>query len=221
MLYEDIIRKVNEVEHFTFVRYGDGEWALMLKKEPKYSQILANWNYTISSIGGILLKILKSSPEYFFGVQPLAYSLWKEDIDKAIPDNVRVMDADILHKKSLLGDIDDFFESLKKRNVILVGPEYLQELNLFEFEHVISPMKYIWSERIMIKNDVERYLQKMKDPVVLYSAGVASKVMIDNLYFPYKGKITQLDTGSLFDPYAGVSSRKYHSEVIQRLKARK
>jgi hypothetical protein len=41
--------------------------------------------------------------------------------------------------------------------------------------------------------------------------------MIRDLYLKHKENITQIDMGSVFDPYAGVDSRSYHSDVIKRL----
>ena len=39
-IYDEFMHKLKTQENFSLVRYGDGEWAVALKKEPTYSIIL-------------------------------------------------------------------------------------------------------------------------------------------------------------------------------------
>lgn len=142
--YDDMLALIDRKENFSFLRYGDGEWVLALTIEPRYSQIGLKYGNSILLTSSILKQIILSSPEYFIGLQPLAIKLWSEMIIKVIPPSVKTLNGDILHNASLSGSLQSFFSVLKNREVVIVGPSYLKDLNYFKFDHVISNQKTSW-----------------------------------------------------------------------------
>jgi hypothetical protein len=84
-IYDEFMHKLKTQENFSLVRYGDGEWAVALKKEPTYSVILRRFEKIDGLIrsGDAMLDIIKSAPKYYFGLQNLALSLWPEDIENS------------------------------------------------------------------------------------------------------------------------------------------
>jgi hypothetical protein len=48
---------------------------------------------------------------------------------------------------------------------------------------------------------------------------MASNVIIAQFAREYGNTITQIDAGSVFDPYCGVQTRRYHHKIIERLTA--
>ena len=218
-IYDEFMHKLKTQENFSLVRYGDGEWALALKKEPTYSIILRRFEKVDGLIrsGDAMLDIIKSSPKYYFGLQNLALSLWPEDIESTIPADVNVINADMLHRLSKMGSLGDFFDVLKTRELILLGPDYLENLNFLTFDHVVSPDPNSWDYCDELQAQIEEKLVGKTNPVILYSASIAAKIIIDRIYNKYGETITQIDTGSLLDPYAGVCTREYHKTVLARL----
>ena len=197
----------------------------MLNKEPVYSLVTKRWDG--SPIGEEIISKLNSiiddNPSYYLGVQPHAFKLFTEDILNKVSDNANYCNSDIFHNKSQAGNLGPFFEQLQNRNVILVGQEYLKDLrSLFSFHHIHSSSKYWknpnWKFMENMQQKIENQIQVTEDPVVLYSTGIPGKIILHNLYKKYGDKITQIDTGSLFEPYVGLSIRKYHKEVLKRLK---
>jgi hypothetical protein len=214
-LFEEFVTNIEESKNFSFSRWGDGEWALILKKEPTYTHIEKKWGPELLKNGSTLKNIILSSPKYIIGMQPLAYNNWKDDIEAFIPKDVETANSDIFHRNSYRGRLDPFINSLKKREVILIGPSYLKNLSLFEFTHIEVPDMYVWKHIEEITQEIRKTIKK--DVVILYSCSIMSNVLIDVFFKEFGVAITQIDTGSLWDPYAGVNSRSYHEAVIDRI----
>lgn len=210
---------------FSFLRLGDGEWGLMLRRNPVYGVISKRWDgsYLIEEAIPRLNKIVESKPTYYLGIQPHAFGLFTEDIIQKVPDGCNYCNSDIFHSKSQAGELDEFFKILKDRNVIVVGKKYLSGLSSrFRFKHIISPEDYWrkanWNFLERMQRQIEEQIREMPNPVILYSSGIAGKFILHRLYKKYGKSITQIDTGSLFEPYVGLNIRSYHKKVIQNLK---
>jgi len=209
-LYDFFIDKLLKKEPFSFVRYGDGEWGLILKAEPMCT------NHLLVT-GEIMKKILANSPDYYVGLQPLAVRHWEKEIMEFLPPGIKLSNSDVFHRKSIRGHLDSFFESLKGREVIVVGPSHLRKANMFKYQFVETPDIDVWNVLDKIEKNLLNVVDVEKEPVILYSCSVAAKIIIDRMYNIFKEKITQIDTGSLLDPYVGMNSRTYHKIVIDRL----
>ena len=213
-VYEDILYKLENDLNFHFVRYGDGEWAIILKNNV-YDHLLKKWGDSLKPFSKTLRDIVESKPQYYFGIQNLAYRNWHEEIDILTKD-MNLVKADIFHSRSQKNKIKDFFNILSNKNVILIGPEYLNKISEFKFiHHIITPEYHVWNSLDKIEKEIEEFISTQNEKIVLiYSCSIASKILIDK--FSDK-KITQIDTGSLLDPYVGVNSRSYHINVLKRL----
>ena len=213
-VYEDILYKLENDINFHFVRYGDGEWSIILKNNV-YDHLLKKWGDSLKPFSKILRDIVESKPQYYFGIQNLAYRNWREEIDILTKD-MNLVKADIFHSRSQKNTIKDFFNILSNKNVILIGPEYLNKISEFKFiHHIITPEYHVWNSLDKIEKEIEEFISTQNEKIVLiYSCSIASKILIDK--FSDK-KITQIDTGSLLDPYVGVNSRSYHINVLKRL----
>jgi hypothetical protein len=215
-VYDDIIYKLENNENFHFARYGDGEWGIVFKNELFTTHILKRWGDSLIPFSDVLRKVIESKPKYYFGVQNLAYSLWPKEIDDMI-EGIDCVNSDIFHNRSQGDRISDFFNSLSKRNVVIVGPEYLKDIPLFKiYGHIITPEYHVWNEIDSISDNVESFIKENVDSklVFLYSCSIVTNILIDRFS---SENITQIDTGSLLDPYVGVNSRQYHIDVLRRV----
>jgi hypothetical protein len=217
-VYEDILQNLKDKKHFSFVRYGDGEWGMMIKKPYDwYQRMGVSWGPEIYDAAEEMKKIILSHPKYIIGIQPSGLRRMEEDIMLMVGEYENLVNANIFHTRSEKDQLGTFFDVLKKRSVILVGNRHLAKLKSFEFQHVETPEDSVWKYNEELKEKIEKCISETKDPVILYSSSFSAKILIDHFYNKYQESITQIDTGSLFDPYVGVLSRSYHGEVIKRL----
>jgi len=209
--FQDLLGKLVNKDNFSFARFGDGELNCAFGKKGKN----CDGHEYFTDMSEYLLKILNSKPEYYVGLQNLGYNIWMDRINKLT--DIDFCDADILHKASIKNKFESVFEILKKRDVILIAPEYFKNFNKIKpTHHIIIPEKNCWLSKTEIFKNLETKI--LENCVVLYSASMMSNVFIDLLYKKYKNTITQIDCGSVFDPYIGINKRKYHQSIIDRLK---
>lgn len=209
--YGKLIEFLNTNVNFSFSRFGDGEFNCAFGKK---GQNCDGHEY-FEDLSQELIKILNSKQKYFFGLQNLGYNIWKDKIDQL--KDIRFCDADILHKASIKNSLNYFLDALKSKNIILIAPEYFKNFEKINTNnHIIIPEKNCW----LSKNDTIELLEKKitKNCVVLYSASMMSNFIIEHIFTNYENEITQIDCGSVFDPYLGVSKRMYHQSIIDRIK---
>lgn len=215
--YNEILRRLDEHRPFSFSRWGDGEWEAVLNLK-KQDEANCDGHQFFDSMRLELQNILFKKPSYMLGMQPLAYhKLMGRKIDSFFrSNNLKLEDlwwvnADVFHDASMSGKIFSFFERLKKKKVLLVGPQYLRNLKIFTFDHIEVPLLNCWLERVQIMAQIEERRKMKEYDVILFCAGMTSNWMVDQLHGNFKGFI--LDIGSLLDPFAGRNTRNYHKKL--------
>jgi len=194
---------LKEGANFKFARYGDGEFLCM---GGKIGNNCDGHEY-FPELGSALNAAFYSDPNYLVGIQPLSVQgglYQRATLDRPGPKHI--CDADVLHSASIDGKLNLFFEAIKSRHVIMVGPKHLSEFPCSEFVEV--PKLNCWLQYDRIANGIFRVTHP--DSVVLLCAGMMSGVLIDNFR---TSDITMIDCGSVFDPYYGVNSRSYHKKL--------
>jgi hypothetical protein len=210
--YNDFHHKIKNSDNFSFARYNDGEWGLILKKNPNYSVICGRWGEEMSKQGEILKEIVNNPVDYYIGISPWVLKNWLDEVLNNSSNHNMMINSHIFHdlgKEKFL----NFLNLLKERNTILVGPEYLSKLDFFK-EHVIIPEEFVWNHIDDILPKLDKVINRYKNPVVVYSASIATNNFIHKLYGEYGNKITQIDIGSTLDPYCGVASRSGHQKFM-------
>ena len=81
--------------------------------------------------------------------------------------------------------------------------------------HVETPEINVWDHYETIRDNLEKQLVGIENPVVLYSCSFVAKKLIDENYHKYKN-ITQLDIGAAFEPYCGINNRPWHNPLKDR-----
>lgn len=205
----DYIAKINNKENFSFSRFGDGEWNCILQKQGRN----CDQHIYYPDMGIRLKSILMKSPNYYVGLQNLAYRLHTDYINQFTEDfNIKWCKSDMLHHDSIKTNLTLFFEAISNRNVLLVAPERLKQLKIWN-KFISIPDVNCWLNYELIKKEISLALEK--DIVVLYCASMMSNILIDDFS---KEEITQIDCGSIFEPYIGFANRTYHKQKIQELK---
>jgi hypothetical protein len=225
MNYNDLINKIKSKENFSFVRWGDGELGWLFKDDMMINLFLRRKDETTKEnlyhVSDLLKTSLNKSRElnnFYNGVQNMGYKMYTKQVDEMF-NGINTFDSSIIHKASMKLGINDFFNALKGRHVIMVGRNYLSGLNSYYDSHVVTPEKYVWRQREEINEQINKLIKK--DSVVLYSCSAAANLCaVDN----HNENITQIDTGSIFDPFCGHLTRSYHKtkemkQIINKFKS--
>lgn len=216
-LFESFCLNLKEKAPFTFSRFGDGEWSAILGREGAN----CDGHGYFPDMGAALANVLRSNPEYFVGMQNHAMrTMGPEIIPWAMKNKVDLdymVNADVWHYASIHGEFQKFFDAIRGQEVMLVGPATLRELKWTYFVGI--PDKNCWLAKDTIMRHIEKSISYVD--IVLFSAGMPSNVMIHELYRVYGKNKTLLDMGSVFDPYAGRTTRSYHKKLLEQWEAKK
>lgn len=203
MTYLQLIGKLERNEPFSFSRFGDGEFNCM------FGKCGANCDgHQYYTDLGERLNEAWNDPKGIIAVQRLGYEMYKDRLEGEYAD------ADILHRASIKGELDLFLEVLKsrKQDIILVAPERLK--NAIPCRTFIEvPLKNAWLEYEHTLERIRFHVNKYD--IVLYCCGMMAEVLIHDMFNfePVVDKFTQIDLGSVLDPYVGVNSRTYHKKL--------
>ncbi len=204
-IYKTFIEHLENGDPFSFARYGDGEWNAIFQ----VAGANCDGHEYFPDMGERLARIVRSEPPYFMGMAAIARRVWGERIEAFLSGSkLRWVNADLLHIASIEDRIWPFFDALSKRDVILVAPAHVQEQKLFKVRRKITiPEKNCWlaSEDVNAKISVKAD----RETVICYCASMAANVWIDE-WAPYA---TNIDLGSLIDPYVGRITRSHHKKV--------
>jgi hypothetical protein len=202
---------------FAFSRWGDGEWQALLG----YSGANCDGQVYTGALRADLTRVLEDRPRYLLGLQPLAVRVMGDAIHAWLKRrrlNLPWVNADVLAHASIQHDLTGFIESLARRRVVLIGPPHLQALTVFPLaDHIPVPPLDAYTVYPALYAHCVRALQRYDEgPVVLISAGLSANLLVHDLHrvFPTR---TILDCGSLWDPYVGKVTRKYHKRLIAQL----
>jgi hypothetical protein len=218
MNFETVIEKLRNNEPFHLSRWGDGEFLCMLGKEGKncdghdYTPILSE------ELNRVWADIEECEPNQFHLVQPHALRT-VEGIENFL--NGRKFDSsDLFVKASQKGELGKLFAALKDKYVILVAPKRFEDWDLFEVSnHIVIPDKNCFDSfeqtRDEVHNALLRNYEMGKTLVVLYCAGMMSNCIIGH----QAKNVFHIDLGSVLEPYIGHANRKYHTEIIEKLKS--
>jgi len=221
--YEHFCELLEEQRPFSLARYGDGEWKAI------FGATGANCDqhpYT-RKLQKELVETLTTNPDgaafHYRGMQPLAVRRFEDRIIDWLRrhqlQDMGWIDADIFHRASSEGNLGRLVNALCSRDVIVAGPPHLLEnLTLFPFRYVYVPPHRCHDGASQIYDGVCAELAKLStSAVVSISASMAANGLVQRLVKTHGKRHTFLDLGSLWDPYAGVVSRKYHPVVLSRL----
>lgn len=211
LTFGEILQKLENKEPFSFSRFGDGEWNA-IKGKPGHN---CDRHTYFPDMGAALKAVLESKPTYFIGMQSLAnrQNTGLAEFERLKAKNTWV-DADVLHRASIKGKLQLFFEALSKCSAVcLVGNATLKGFRGWNFIEV--PARNCWTERKRIRSDISAWVKRHAGqcPVVLYCAGMPTNVLVDNIFHEFGDTVTQIDCGAVFDPYVGVCSRSYHKTL--------
>jgi hypothetical protein len=229
-IYEYIISLIESFKHFTLFRLGDGDIQTYLNMStvPVDESDRLNFNTIINPLLKYKIETLDTS--LIIGLERYTIcmnAVFKRDSNKTskfYEDMKLIYDLNInsvvfMHMYVYKG-LQKFFNSLEKRNVIIVGRDYLKNIDFKSKSkhHIITNKAECWKDQKDLEEQVQEMINKIKDPVIIYACALSAKMLISKMFFNNKN-ITQIDIGSGIDPYAGIKSRPWHeNEKIKKHK---
>lgn len=215
---ETLLTRIRSKEPFTFTRWGDGEWRAVLGRtegmncdsHPFYPQM-----------GRDLADVLKRRPEYLLGMQNLAMKLYGNSITGFLRahglSDLVWHDADVLHHGAMHGRLPEILDAVRTNDVLLIGPAHLhvlesKHLNVVHRIEVPSRTAYKALGK-MVQAALAFLALRKSHTLVAVSASMPAEILIDRLYRQFGQDHTFIDFGSLWDPLAGIYSRRYMRKI--------
>jgi hypothetical protein len=206
--------KLSNNDKFSFVKYGDGEWFCMLGAVGGNS----DRHQYFPKLGEDLRNCVLNPLSYIYGIGVMGRL---DELNRNIKvylksNNIDLdwYDADIFHNENLSGNLFPLIEELRKKDIVMVGPNHLRKM-----ESIFPIRKFIEIPLVncyLVKDQVERdILEAVKDreSVCLFSASMATNVMVHSLYPIIGQQCWMIDCGSLWDIYVGVKSRNSYKTI--------
>lgn len=209
-------------QNFVIARYGDGEFINMTTYN--YSDHNCDGNLYYQEQGVDLEKSLRYFCHQSMVNKNVYIGIWVDwAIDpnsiyhKAIGHPTNIIFFDILHfyPYRRYGEIDisshtvNFFRTLRNslRHKLYVSNQQANIIaEYLNASHYIIPNQNCYNEKKKIVNDLKSMIKN--DSIVIFSAGLASKVIMHELHI-YNSNITYIDIGSSLD-YFYRKSRDFH-----------
>lgn len=214
MSLEKYINRLKNNQHFSFVRFGDGEWLSLFRS---FGKVSCDKQPLSIELQREMQKVLLegSKLDIIFGMQNYALKLANKKINKFLFDNnlnIDWVNADIFHYACRDGKLFPLVEELRKQKVVVVGPKFLRKLSekVFKYSSFIDvPIEDCYRDKERILTEILKINEKMgEDTVYSFSAGPLSKILITAL----KEKMPRtylIDFGSLWDVFCGETERGY------------
>jgi hypothetical protein len=205
----DVISKIESNTPFAFTRWGDGEWYNLNKKSGQN----CDGNIYYHDLGDRLFEIVSVPRDYHMGVQ----TLMSFSVQQANKYPQQWGDSDVFHKALMNNSLMPFIDSLRKFHVVYIGNESLKILPFIN-EFIEIPYSNIWNTRDDLMTSVVKTFDPDVHKIYCFSAGMATNVFIHDLWQINKMN-TYIDVGSVFDPFVGRNTRRYHETLnVNKLK---
>ncbi len=214
---------------FAFARYGNGEWGCLLGTHTRTGS--GSHSLKLPGLKGRLMASILNHvtvpDDYLLGMQSFSYlercgllkKIKRWNSTKA--PKARWYAGDVLHKASMKSQLYPLVRQMRKMSVIVVGPSWLRRLNKKAFK--ISGFVQVASRDCFrnypaIKTQLFREIVRVGKPAIIsFSAGPPAKILISDVYNKFGNEHFLLDFGSLWDPYCGKRSRRYHDRITQEV----
>lgn len=210
--YADLVAKVRGEQNFCLSRWGDGEWYSVLGRTQGRNK---DGHQFTDELGQELRLVLRKRPPYHLELVPWERAFGSQVHDWLFAEELDDLDwinPNILHRASMRGRLQEMISALQSRpKWLAVGPEHLAmaQGHLGFSELVVVPQN-CFSHRGEI---IEQVLKAAEDlpanSVISFSAGMTANLLVHDLFERFGNHFTIIDTGSVWDPYAGVLSRSY------------
>lgn len=201
-----ICKKISKGEHFSFARYGDGEFNAILGKQGTN----CDGHKYYSTMGTQLGNILRGNPSYYIGIhqdkkiyEDTEIWLNRNQISRVFAENA------VFHCATRDKVFQPFWDALTGKKVTIIAPAYVKDQTVApgaQFIEIPGERTYEYLNPILKKLKAV----DLSGNVVLICASMTAPILVHELHKQYSNTATFIDFGSSFDPVVGVRSRSFH-----------
>lgn len=205
---EFFVDRLTAFQPFAFARYGDGEFNAILGTPGEN----CDGHIYFTGMGTELAETLIAPRwgNYIYAIGPKAARKMQGSVSRWLAryaPKLQFHTSETFVNASLTGDLLPLMEALRSRQVLIVGGAHLRPVATYlNARLLIAPRTNAWLRKADLKQQIENSIGRTD--VVLFSAGMVSKILIWELFPAYRSHMLW-DTGSLFDMYCGRDSRSY------------
>ena len=200
--------KIKNNEHFKYSRYNDGELIAIIGNQPHGANCDGHQYFPEMSIE-LRLALLNykycedyvlESFNYWYIMLPHVRNILNEL--KSLNPELSFLNTDfirIAHEQEPEKYLQ-LLNELKNKNLVIVGPDYLKNLNqFFYFTHIPIPLKNCYLAKDEIIKSIQYINAGSDNNFYLFSASMLTKIIIEA--FKDDNINTYLDWGSVWDTF--------------------
>lgn len=219
--YDQWVQDILDGMPISFSRWGDGEMCAVLGT--RVWQQNCDGHQFFPRMGQELKAILLSRPAYRLGLMDLERVMYAGQggpkkaslvLNPFLTQNKLYnypwYSAEVWHRAFRAGQIHRLVNALSTRKLLLVGPEHLANIQgLTPFKHIVIPSKNCYRALESIYQNIVQELKTGDNCLVSLSASMPCNILVDRLFHSHGQEHSFIDFGAVWDPLAGVLSRKY------------
>lgn len=213
---QSYVDRLRSNQYFSFARYGDGEWRILIKGCGLVACRLqvVNPQMQVDMIRSLTVHVNESG--LIFGMQNYAVRIYGHLIpiflQKYKLEDIHWTEADVFHYASRDGLLYPLIKQLREMKVVIVGPSFLRKLSKRTFNYTkfieVRP-KNCYAQQPIIKSNILKVHTELKENVVYsFCCGPLAETLILDLH-SQMSKNFLIDFGSVWDVFCGWKSRGY------------
>jgi hypothetical protein len=207
---------IKDNKPFSFSRFGDGEVLTMFNADFFKGP---NWHYGdwVFKCGEDLKRIFQNGYDYyhcmlygtFWSHGPHTGEEFKQFLIETCP-NLSLYNGEIWADASTDDNIEQITTAISNYNPVFIGGKHLKNIRhingICDMSLIVVDDLNAYDQIDFVKSEIIKKIEN-GNRMFCFSAAVASKVIIDDLFPIYGDKCFFIDFGSVWDPYCGKLSR--------------
>lgn len=216
--FDEIVERIRNRQTFSLSRWGDCEWHVVFGRTE--GKNLDGHEYMPGLVRD-LRAVLRGRPRYLLGLQPLARRVFEGEIERWLAaehlTDLNWIESDVMHRASKRGKLGSLISAIRSApKFVVLGPPHLADAHsILEFDEMIAvpPMNCYLEKDRLVDQATAVASSLPSGSVITFSATATANLLIDELFGRFGHEHFLIDVGSLWDPLAGVRSRKYMQQA--------
>lgn len=234
---DTLLQYLHDNKNFSYIRYNDGEWFAIRGYSNNNSSANCD-GQRYDTVGPELWDQLKStqvkkhcdSGDLIIESNSMigyGWSTWETFLEKI---HIKFQKVNFLDEilSECPNKMINFFEILKNKHIILIGPYYLKKVKALNIQKFIEvPTTNCYDKIDEIEETLINSIPSHTNAVILIAAGMATNILVIRLLNKNINQHTMIDVGSGFDVFVkdersrafrfGLKSKRYRNSIRPHL----
>jgi hypothetical protein len=216
---KEFLQMINENKKFSFTRYWDGELSCIMGRAGKNCD---GCTYLPELQTG-LIKTLTEPKNYYHALNMPENHKGTTNLRKSFEEflikincNIEWYDFMLFQRATISGTFFPVVSLFKQKKITIIGGKHLEALTrLFPESKFIETYRI---DAILQKEKIKQeILQDYNNTIFIVCVGMASNVIINELYNSIGNECWMLDMGSVWDILLGMPSRSWHRNLDKNI----